>query len=173
MSKLGAVIAFASMLAAPASGRSQVASPSMLGAWQGDGHVVVNWTRQRTLAVQLVLFAGDSVSGTIGDAKLVNARFMKNAGASRWKTEYVIEGNLEGCVIRAENIWRTSVQIPLDWIDDRFEGSINTSGWKVGNAELRALTATIVLTRPPVAAAAAPIARAVRTVTEKCGEATP
>ena len=155
MSKLGVVIALASILAAPAVARSQVASPSMLGPWQGDAHIVVNWTRQRTLAVKLVLYAGDSVSGTVGDAALVNGKFVRNRGALEgslgWKTAYAIEGTLEGPVIKAENVWRPSVRIPLDWIEDRFEGGVNTSGWKVGSVEHRVLSATLVLRRPPAA----------------------
>lgn len=155
MSKRGVVFALASILAVPVAARGQIASTAMLGPWQGDGHIVVNWTRQRTLAVKVVLFAGDSVSGTVGDATLVNGRFVRNRGALEgslgWKTAYAIEGTLEGPVIKAENVWRPGVRIPLDWIEDRFDGGVNTSGWKVGTVEHRVLSATLVLRRPPAA----------------------
>ena len=157
MSKLKTMIglALAGSSALPAVGPGQVVIPVMIGRWEGDAQMVVNWTRQRTLGVKIEIFANDSVAGTVGDARLVNARFLKSPGSlpgePRWKTDYIIEANLEGPIIRAENIYRTSVRIPLNWIGDGFRGGISTSGWMVRSVEYRVVAANVLLHRPLVA----------------------
>ena len=99
-------LAVASILAVPAIGASQVATPMMVGRWEGEGNIVVDWTKQRTLAVNIVIFADDKVTGTVGDATLVNGRLLRNRGwlsaMMHWKTDYIIEATLEGPIIRAE-----------------------------------------------------------------------
>ena len=148
-------LALATSIALPAVGPGQVVIPVMVGRWEGDGQMVVNWTRQRTLGVKIEIFANDSVAGTVGDARLANGQFLKSPGsqpgALRWNTDYVIEANLEGPIIRAENIHRTSVRIPLNWIGDGFRGGISTSGWMVRNVEYRVVAANVLLHRPLVA----------------------
>ena len=148
-------LALVTSIALPVAGPGQVVIPLMVGRWEGDAQMVVNWTRQRTLGVSIAIFANDSVAGTVGDARLVNARFLKSPGSLpgelRWKTDYVIEANLEGPIIRAENIYRTTVRMPLSWIGDGFRGGINTSGWMVGGVEYRAIAANVLLRRVLVA----------------------
>ncbi len=148
-------VALATSIVLPTIGPGQVVTPVMVGRWEGDAQMVVNWTRQRTLGVSIEIFANDSVSGTIGDAKLVNGRFLKSPGSLpgelRWKTDYVIEASLSGPIIRAENIHRPSVRIPLNWIGDGFRGGITTSGWMVRSVEYRVVAANVLLHRPLVA----------------------
>jgi hypothetical protein len=140
--------------AIPAAAHSQVAQPSMIGRWQGNADVVASWTKQRTLTADITVFADDRVTGSIGDAKLVDGRIRKNRGwfATRmsWKTDYVIDARLEGPIIRAENIERAAVRMPLNWTKGRFEGGINTSGSSTGGVETMALAANnLVLHRVP------------------------
>ena len=148
-------LALTTSIVVSAVGPGQVVIPVMVGRWEGDAQMVVNWTRQRTLGVNIEIFGNDSVAGTVGDARLANARFLKTPGslpgALRWKTDYIIEANLEGPIIRAENIHRTSVRIPLNWIGDGFRGGISTSGWMVGSVEYRVVAADVLLHRPFVA----------------------
>jgi hypothetical protein len=146
-------LAVASILAVPAIGASQVATPMMVGRWEGEGNIVVDWTKQRTIAVNIVIFADDKVTGTVGDATLVNGRLLRNRGwlssMMHWKTDYIIEATLEGPIIRAENIERANVYMPLNWRDGRLEGGINTSGAKSGGTERAVLTAKVMLHRAP------------------------
>ena len=146
-------LAVASILAVPAIGASQVATPMMVGRWEGEGNIVVDWTKQRTLAVNIVIFADDKVTGTVGDATLVNGRLLRNRGwlsaMMHWKTDYIIEATLEGPIIRAENIERANVYMPLNWRDGRLEGGINTSGSKSGGTEDAVLAAKVILHRAP------------------------
>jgi hypothetical protein len=157
MSRLKTMIIpmLATSMALPAIGSGQVVIPVMVGRWEGDAQMVVNWTRQRTLGVSIEIFANDSVAGTVGDAKLVNGRFLKSPGSLpgvlRWKTDYIIEAGFSGPIIRAENIHRASVRIPLNWIGDGFRGGISTSGWMVRSVEYRVVAANVTLHRALVA----------------------
>lgn len=150
--KLAGIIA-ASILALPAVAVSQVATPATVGRWEGEAQIVVDWTRQRTLPVNIAIFADDKVVGTIGDAKLVSGRLLRNRGwvstVLQLKTDYIIEAYLDGAIIRAEAVERAQVQLPFNVRDGRLEGGINTSGWKAGGAERAVLAATMTLHRAP------------------------
>lgn len=111
----------------------------MVGAWSGDAQIFVNWTTQRTLPVRLTIARDGTVTGTIGDAALRNARFESNRNAferaMHVKTDWIVKGELDGNVIKAEGIRRDSVMVPLNWIDGHFEGGVNTSGSHVGGKD--------------------------------------
>jgi len=157
MSKRAAVIAgVLALLGISATGVGQAAKYPMVGRWRGAGAIVVAWPRQRTLAVDITIFANDSVAGTVGDATLVGGWFTTRDPGSRagmrWNTDYIIIASLEGPVIRAEGITRPSVRIPLDWKDDRFVGGVLTTGWL--SADHRSVEANLTLNRVVVADAA-------------------
>jgi hypothetical protein len=145
-----AALGFALVLSSAA--RAQVATPPMVGSWHGDARIIVNWTKQRTLPVRLVVHADDRVTGTVGDAQLADGVLVRyradDTHTFRWKTEYLVDANLIGPVSRAENIWRTSVHLLLDWRNDHFEGGLSTSGWKLGSTERKVIDATLLLARP-------------------------
>jgi hypothetical protein len=149
------IIGAAALLAALAvTGRGQTVIPPMIGAWQGDATVISSWTRARTIPVRITITADDRVTGTVGDATLVNAMLLKNRGDAAqslpWKTAYIVEANLHGAIVNKDNVFRSSVQIALDWRDDHFAGGFKTSGWKVGANEARAVFADLVLYRAPL-----------------------
>jgi outer membrane lipoprotein SlyB len=134
--------------------RSQVATPAIVGHWKGEAEIFSNWTKARTLAVDIRIAANDSVTGTIGDARLTGGTLFSNRG---WlgrtlaiKTDYRIVGGLAGKVIEAEGIERSSVSLPLNLVDGTFRGSVQTSGAKVGGGASAILTAgRLVLRRVP------------------------
>jgi len=144
------VSALLAMAIAPTTS-AQTAKPPMLGVWQGEGVVVVPWVHQRKIPVTLAIMANDSVSGTVGDAKLVGGWFTTRDPGSRvgyrWNTDYIIIANLDGPVIRAEGIWRPAVYIPLNWNGADFVGGFATSGWRVGSVDHRTVEANLVLRR--------------------------
>ena len=117
----------------------QGAPPDMAGAWAGEAEIFVNWTAQRSLPVKLSIAADGRVAGTVGDATLRNGRFESNRNAIEraihLKTDWIVKGDLDGDVIKAEKIHRTSVSVPLNWIDGHFEGGVNTSGSHFGGKE--------------------------------------
>jgi hypothetical protein len=132
---------------------AQAALPQMCGRWKGTADIVVNWTKARTLPVEIAIAADDRVTGKIGDATILNGRFRANRGwlgrALHVKTDWIIDGRLEGPIIAAENVVRDEVMMPLDWKGSRFEGGIATSGSKIGEGDTMVLTARVVLRRAP------------------------
>ena len=74
--------------------------------WKGTADIVVDWTKARTLPVEIAIAADDRVTGKIGDAMIVNGRFRPNRGwlgrALHVKTDWMIDGRLEGPIIAAE-----------------------------------------------------------------------
>jgi hypothetical protein len=137
--------AFALTVAMGSIASAQVVQPYMVGHWKGEAQIFVNWTKAKTLPVDIVIGRDDRVTGMIGDAKLVDARFGSNrrwlSVQLRWKTAYIIEGSLDGAVIAAENIRRERAMLPLNWNEDRFEGGVNTSGTEAGGADSMVLAA--------------------------------
>jgi hypothetical protein len=116
-----------------------VTATSMAGSWSGDARIAVNWTTQRTLRVKLTIAPDGRASGTIGDAVLRNGRLERNrtaiGRALHVKTDWIVRGDLDGDVIKAESIRRDGISLPLNWIEDHFEGSVNTSGSHFGGRD--------------------------------------
>ena len=132
---------------------AQVARPEMCGRWQGTADVAVNWTKARTVSVSIAITPDDRVTGMIGDASLLDAHLLSNRGwlgkTLRLKTDYLIDGRLEGPIIRDEHLVRSEVAMPLDWTGSGFVGGIATNGAKTGDAETMAFSAKVRLLRAP------------------------
>ena len=153
MQRINIVGAFALTIFASFAG-AQVATPPMVGHWKGEAAIYVAWTKAKTLVVDLRIAASDSVTGTIGDARLVGGRLDANRGwlgrSLNVKTDYRIQGKLDGPIIAAENITRASVSLPLNFKDGVFTGGLATSGSQFGGAQSMILTAgKLVLYRVP------------------------
>ena len=136
----------ASLLFPPISLLGQLPDPRMIGTWSGSGDVVVNWTKQRTIHVRVIILPDGSVSGEIGDARLTNGRLSTNRGAIgrllNIKTDYIVEGKLRGPVISAEHMQRDEVKMPLMWSGSEFSGGLHTSGSVFGGGERMIFSAT-------------------------------
>jgi hypothetical protein len=138
-----------SLLSLPA--QAQRPDSAMVGAWSGLAHITVDWTQQKMLAVRVSIYADGSITGTVGDAALIDARMRTNRTvlerAARLGSDYIIEAELGGAIIRAEGIQRASVRIPLNWKDGVFSGSIATSGSYDGGRETMKLMASELVLR--------------------------
>jgi hypothetical protein len=114
----------------------QLVTQGMAGDWRGQGEIVVNWTRQKEILVQLSISPDGTVQGTIGDAALTGGRLTRNRGwlgrALDIKTDYIITGRLQNCLIAAEGVCRDSVKIPLNWSEGHFTGGLQTNGTIAG-----------------------------------------
>jgi hypothetical protein len=109
-----------------------VVTPAMVGHWEGNAYIVAAWCHQTNLTVKVDIHADGSVSGTVGDAKLTDGRFLRNRGWLGRKlnmySDNVIKGGLDGPILAAQGITRSSVGIPLGFKDGMFDGSVVTSG---------------------------------------------
>jgi hypothetical protein len=149
----GILLAASLIMALSTHASAQVATPSLIGKWGGVADVVVDWTTQRTLAINIVIAADDRVSGTIGDATLVRARLRRNRGwlgrTLQTKTDFIIEADLDGPIIAAEKLQRDAVQIPFNWRDGRLVGSVSSASNTIGPATQRTFAAKFTLIRMP------------------------
>ena len=118
---------------------------NLAGQWTGEAKVVVVWATQKQLPVTLDIAGDGAVTGTVGDATLVNARLRSGRGQFErslgWGREYRIHGQLSGDLIRAEQIHRDAVDIVFDPSDGALVGGLNSSGSKFGGKESMILSA--------------------------------
>ncbi len=125
---------------------------AMTGQFKGSAKIIVNWTKQKQLPVEVVIADDGSVTGKIGDATLEDGRLKRNRGAIgrklNIKTDYIIVGQLSGPVIKAESIERKSVSIPLNFNDGQYAGGLHTSGSKIGGESRMKLSASGLTLKP-------------------------
>jgi len=142
MSRGGLIVA---MVLSATALSGQVPERAMVGTWNGDAQIVVNWTHQPSIHVRLVVLGDGSVSGRVGDADLTNGRITTNRGpigrSLRIKTDYIVSGQLVGLLIAAEHIQRDAVKLPLNWDGSAFTGSVHSSGSMFGGADRMVFTA--------------------------------
>lgn len=133
------------MVPAMGSSQSRVTLDSMTGVWCGSAQIVVNWTVEKKLGVRLSIAPSGEVTGQIGDAQLLAGRIRANRGAVgrmlNIRTDYIVVGKLEGPIIEAEKVTRSSVKMPVNWTGSEFRGGVGTDGSSFGGKERMAFTA--------------------------------
>lgn len=119
--------------------------PAFAGRWHGSAEIVVTWTTQRMLEVDIVIDTAGRVTGVVGDARIIDGHMLPNRGALArwfgWRSDYIITGTLEGAIIAAEGVVRSGVRIPFNVVADRLEGGVHTTGSKTGGQENMMLSA--------------------------------
>jgi hypothetical protein len=130
-----------------------VVTSAMAGQWEGNARIIVSWCQQTNLSVVLTISTNGSVTGTVGDATLVEGRLERNRGKLGRKlnlaTDYIIRGKLNGSIVGAENITREGVSIPLNFRQGTFTGGVHTTGSKFGGKDKMILSAaSLTLARP-------------------------
>jgi hypothetical protein len=149
--KIGALVALSMLIPLSGLSQSRETLQSMSGVWCGSGRIVVNWTTQKKLGVQLAIAPSGDVTGQIGNAQLVGGRLKSNRGAVgrmlNIKTDYIVVGRLQGPIIAAEKITRSSVKMPLNWTGSEFRGGVGTDGSPFGGKERMVFTAQRLVLR--------------------------
>ncbi len=119
-----------------------------IGHWKGQAKIVVGWTKQKELPIDITILGDGMVTGSVGDAALVNGRLVKKSwiytGVFQHENPYRIEGDLQGDIIKAEGIRRDSIMISLRVEDGKIDGGLGTSGKKTGGKETMILSAADV-----------------------------
>lgn len=120
------------LLSACATPEEGVPPVGLEGAWVGEGSVNVDWVRRRNLSVALDITTDGSVTGRVGDARLVEAHVRSNRSQLGrdlgWWTDWVVEGRLEGELLADEEFIAQRVQIPFDFVAGRLEGRVHAEG---------------------------------------------
>jgi opacity protein-like surface antigen len=118
---------------------------NLIGKWKGETRIVVAWTKQRRLPVSIAIAADGTVTGSIGDAKLVSGRVQSDRNdierAFNLARDFIVVGALQGPVIAAEGITRDRVYIPFDFKVGQLVGGLSTSGTTFGGKDSMILTA--------------------------------
>ena len=144
------VFALAFLAGLPAS--AQRPDAALVGEWTGVAHITSDWCLQRELAVRVRINDDGTVQGQVGDATLRDGRLRSNrsavARAMRLGTDWVIEGRLDGPIIRREAIVRDRVRLPLNWTGSALEGELATSGsYEPMRDDMAVLASGLVLRR--------------------------
>ena len=164
-----AALAIAMLICAP-SAAAQRADSAVVGSWSGQASITVPWTTQRTLPVRLNIMGDASVTGTIGDAQLLDAHVALDSRVARalhLGRQFAVDGRLSGALISAESIRRDRVHITLDRSGSTLIGELETSGtYEGGPSELVLSARGLVLqsAAPPVAHAPQHTARPTRAI---------
>ena len=141
-------IAFAitAVLLAACSSNPTSLPAGLTGNWTGDARIIVVWAKQKHLPVALEIHPDATVTGTVGDATLVDASVRKNrtdlGRQLNLATDYIITGDLTSPLIAAEHITRDSLNIPFNLHGRTIKGGIHTSGQAFGGKAKMSLSAT-------------------------------
>ncbi len=97
----------------------QIAPPTMMvGTWEGVGDNLMNveYCKQRKISFYIVIGSTGRVSGTIGDATIIEGTFQRVAWFKRWfgSPEYRILFTLSGPIVAKEKFVRESGILMLD-----------------------------------------------------------
>ncbi len=112
-------------------GNQLVPTDSLIGSWKGQAKIIVTWVKQDSLPIHIHIKSNGEVTGRIGDAVLKDGRLENNHWILRLlgNSHYRISGNLEGAMIKNENITRKSLQYLLfNFRETGLEGGLHTSG---------------------------------------------
>lgn len=124
---LAAVLLALTPLQAPAD----TAYAALVGTWEGtvaldSGAVAAG------APIRLVIAADGSVTGTVGDATIRNARVGRNpsllARLFGLGTKWQLYGALEGALRSSDGLRRERLAMPLDLVDGELRGDFNASG---------------------------------------------
>lgn len=129
------VLSFFLVCVAQASISKNLVAVKAVGNWIGKGKIIVNWCKQDSLTLDITIKEDGTVTGNIGDATIEKGKISKRNPIMRLlgNGKYIIHADLNGCLVKDEDIQRKSVHLMLlDFKDDLIEGEINTSGSKTG-----------------------------------------
>ena len=111
-----------------------------VGHWKGQSKIIVNWTKQQWLDIDIDIKQDGTVTGQVGDSQLKNGVFKLRDWLTRTfnpKSIWMVRGDLIGPVIKNENIQREYINLLFHTIgaDGKITGGFHTSGSKIGNKE--------------------------------------
>ena len=142
--------------------QAQRADSAMVGRWTGQVVLTAPTTQQHELSMQLDISDYGVVTGTIGDALLVDAHIYREnrlVQVLRLGRQYAVDGRLSGPIIRRESVTREVVHLSLDRMGTHLTGYLQTNGSYEGESGDRMLTGTVSLERAatPILLGALPV----------------
>jgi hypothetical protein len=132
---------------------SSMADQSFVGRWAGTATILNVWAHGKRFRVTIDIHRDGTVSGAVGNAKLIAARFgrWRPVGEGRKGSgdmmDYMITGRLAGFIIPAEHISATNVYIPLDSTDGTFDAGLNAHGTVRGTEQMDVMSCDLTWRR--------------------------
>ncbi|NOX88537.1 MAG: hypothetical protein GXO77_05890 [Calditrichaeota bacterium] len=104
------------------------------GRWVGKGKIIVDWCKQDSLSFDFVIHEDGKISGKIGDAQIKKGKLRLNSFLLNFlgNSQYLLEAELEGPLVKAEGIERPKIKLFLDYRNNRLVGGFHSSGKKSG-----------------------------------------
>jgi hypothetical protein len=124
-----------------------------VGRWSGTAQFYYDWSsKQKGVRVQIQIHSDGKVSGTIGNATLTGAKFMRHSPQDRPDLkdmmDYMITGSLAGSIDAAEHLTASTVFIPLDFpTNGKFDTAVNAHGAAINGQSKGILSAELTLTK--------------------------
>jgi hypothetical protein len=133
------------------SSRRQPEIGKLAGHWSGSGQIVVDWTTQREMPVNITISADGLVRGTIGDSEISSARLVANRGLRVLvHSDFTILAELSGTLLRQDGIVRKRFRLNLTPRGGRLIGYGSSEGdasWPGASRDLRLRSSRIQITR--------------------------
>jgi hypothetical protein len=121
-----------------------------IGHWKGRGKIIVNWTKQQWLDINIEIKSDGTVTGQVGDSQLANAVVKLRDWLTRKfnpESNWMIRGDLSGSIIKDENITREYINLLFDddVKDNKMKGGFHTSGWHIGDKDTMVMSGTAMV----------------------------
>lgn len=131
MKRLSVSALVAAGVSLPLPGAVAQSNPELVGVWEGSAEVK-SPSLTEGLPVRLTVLADGTVTGTVGDATLRNAKIGRNrtipARLFGLGTKWILDGDLEGSLVSRDGLARNKVRMPLDFSDGLLAGDLNATG---------------------------------------------
>jgi hypothetical protein len=117
------------LLLLPCSVRGQ-----LVGHWVGTAKVIHTWAYGKTFPVLLDIHRDGTATGTLGNAKLVDARWKRERLSPHERQKYpgwitfLVKGGLSGSLMPKDAINATYAYVPIERYHGKFSGGVNTHG---------------------------------------------
>ena len=122
-----------------------------IGHWKGQAKIIVNWTKQKHLPIDIEIKPDGTVTGQVGDSQFKNAVFKLRDWLTRKfnpESNWMIKGDLIDPIIKNENIKREYINLLFDDKlngDGNITGGFHTSGRHIGDKKTMVMSGTAMV----------------------------
>ena len=126
---------------------------TLVGRWSGVARFASTEVVDKHFPVRIHIHRDGTVTGTVGAARLLSAKFMRHRPADRpdltdW-SKYMVSGDLLGPVLVSEKITAAKVFIPLDPGHGELASGVNLHDSSINAEAADILSADLTLKRQP------------------------
>lgn len=126
---LGTLACAVLFVLAPASPHAnQAPGPDLVGHWSGQGEILVNWTGQRELPLDLEIHPDGRVTGFLGDARIVTGELWNQDLTLTWlgNGTHFVHATLAGPLVAADSVYRAEGWFGFMRTQDTLRGGFNS-----------------------------------------------